>query len=336
MLTAIPLERLTLPDELSFLQARLTLRLREKATLPRFKGALLRGAFGYAFQRMSCPHACWGHADQCATATICPYRWVFATPRPPNIDHLHDLRDIPRPFVIEPPLDTETTYASDSQFSFKLVLIDRGVDFLPYFIAGFAEVARAGLGQQHARAHLERVEVLYPWQDDGITLYQDGQIMQSGNLPTTTADAILVQARPLPTDLRLTLVTPLRLKARGAFLEQIDPVALVRAICWRLNALSIFHGSGPWLQDTAPLLDEAAAIRVTDAHSRWQEWGRTSGRQGRHMQLGGLLGSVVLRDVSPAVRALLLIGSVIHVGKACVFGHGGYTITPAQTRKSTA
>jgi hypothetical protein len=54
------------------------------------------------------------------------------------------------------------------------------------------------------------------------------------------------------------------------------------------------------------------------------------------MQLGGLLGSVVLRDVSPAVRALLLIGSVIHVGKACVFGHGGYTITPAQTRKSAA
>ncbi|NJK81271.1 MAG: hypothetical protein HC914_15855, partial [Chloroflexaceae bacterium] len=65
--------------------------------------ALLRGGFGYAFQRATCPHPCWGHADQCAATAICPYRWVFETPRPPGIAHFHDLYDIPRPFVIEPP-----------------------------------------------------------------------------------------------------------------------------------------------------------------------------------------------------------------------------------------
>jgi hypothetical protein len=54
------------------------------------------------------------------------------------------------------------------------------------------------------------------------------------------------------------------------------------------------------------------------------------------MQLGGLLGSVVLRDVPPALRTLLLIGSVIHVGKACVFGHGGYTLAAASNRKPTS
>jgi hypothetical protein len=333
--TALP-DQLTLPEGLHLLQARITLRLRETATLPRFKGALLRGAFGYAFQRISCPRACWGHSGACTTQPICPYRRVFETPHPPDIAHLHDLRDVPRPFVIEPPLDAETTYAPDSALSFHLILINSGVDFLPYFIAGFAEVARAGLGQQHARAHLEQVEVLYPWQSDGVVLYRDGQVMHTDRLPTIHADAIDVQARHLPADLRLRLLTPLRLKARGAFLEHIDPAALVRALCWRLNALSIFHGAGPWAQPHEPLLAAAQSIRVTDAETRWQEWGRTSSRQGRHMQLGGVLGSVVLRDVPPALRTLLLVGSVIHVGKACVFGHGGYALAAASNRKPTS
>jgi hypothetical protein len=35
----------------------------------------------------------------------------------------------------------------------------------------------------------------------------------------------------------------------------------------------------------------------------------------------------VLRDVPEGVRAVLLAGSLAHVGKACVFGHGGYAAT---------
>jgi hypothetical protein len=44
------------------------------------------------------------------------------------------------------------------------------------------------------------------------------------------------------------------------------------------------------------------------------------------MTLGGLLGSVVLRDVPAELRTVLLAGSLVHVGKACVFGHGGYAV----------
>lgn len=46
----------------------------------------------------------------------------------------------------------------------------------------------------------------------------------------------------LPTDLKLTLATPLRVKVHGAFIETIDLRAIVQSIGWRLNALAIFHG----------------------------------------------------------------------------------------------
>lgn len=43
---------------------------------------------------------------------LCPYRWVFEPPHPPDVSHLHSLRDVPRPFVVEPPLDDRTSYAA--------------------------------------------------------------------------------------------------------------------------------------------------------------------------------------------------------------------------------
>src|SRR5215207_1286710 len=116
------LHNLTLP----VLRARVTMRLLEDAALPAAKGAMLRGGFGYAFQRSACPQPCWGHSDTCTVTALCPYRWVFETPHPPGVAHLHDLQDVPRPFVIEPPHDERTRYAAGDALEFGLVLIGRG------------------------------------------------------------------------------------------------------------------------------------------------------------------------------------------------------------------
>jgi hypothetical protein len=92
--------------DLPVLRARVTLRLLEDITLPSYKGALLRAGFGYAFQRSCYPQVCWGASDRCAVDSLCPYRWVFETPHPPDVRLLHDLQDVPRPFVIELPPPT--------------------------------------------------------------------------------------------------------------------------------------------------------------------------------------------------------------------------------------
>ncbi|NJO81986.1 MAG: CRISPR system precrRNA processing endoribonuclease RAMP protein Cas6, partial [Blastochloris sp.] len=129
-------------------------------------------------------------------------------------------------------------------------------------------------------------------------------------------------------DLRLTFQSPLRLKTNGSYATTIDPVALVRAMSWRLHALATFHGGGPWETDRRRLTTLAQQIRVAEEHMQWVEWSRTStsGSQRQKMNLGGLVGSVVLQNVPPAIRSVLLAGSLVHVGKACVFGHGQYTV----------
>ena len=309
---------------LSVLRARVTYRLLQATTLPAYKGALLRGGFGYAFQRASCPQRCWGRAERCDAAMLCPYRRVFETPHPAGVPHLHDLQDVPRPFVIEPPLDHKRHYAAGDALEFGLILIGRGIDFLPYFLVGFKGSGEAGLGRARAPARLERVEALEPFQPIGTPISQDGRVFASSDLPLLNLAELPSRAEALPADLRVELRTPLRVKARGAFIEHLDLAAIVQAACWRVGALAAFHGPGLWQADYRPLVEAARAVRVERAEVRWVDWERTSTRGGgqRQMKLGGLVGSAALRAVPAHVRAALLAASVLHVGKACVVGHG--------------
>lgn len=316
------------PDNLPVLHARVTLRMLEDAVLPRFKGALLRGSFGYAFQRATCPQACWGKSHRCPISTLCPYRWVFETPHPPDVAHLHNLRDVPRPFVIEPPLENRTHSTAGSALEFGLVLIGRGTDYLPHFLFAFEHVGKMGLGKQRARARLERVEALTAWQPTGSVVYQDGRVLPAAeHLPLIDAPALVARAQNLSADVRLHFPTPLRVKTRGDWMRTVDPAVLTQAICWRLHALSVFHAKEPWDVDHRALVEQARGIGVEQEQVQWVDWGRTSGREGgQHMILGGLVGQVVLRGVPPDVRMVLLAGSLVHVGKACVFGHGGIRV----------
>ncbi|RRR70869.1 MAG: CRISPR system precrRNA processing endoribonuclease RAMP protein Cas6 [Candidatus Viridilinea halotolerans] len=320
---------------LTLLSARVRLRLLEAVHLPIFIGALLRGGFGYAFQRASCPSACWGRAEQCAATLLCPYRWVFETPHPEGVTHLHDLRDVPRPFVLEPPPPTQRFYAADTPLDFGLVLMGRGIDFLPYFLHGLAGFAAAGLGRDRTRARLEHVAVVPAFAadgqlprrslpPDGAMIYEDGRVLNCADLPLLNLAELPNRAAALAADLRLELLTPLRLKAQGALLDRLDLGVLVQAACWRLNALATFHGHGPWTADYRPVVEAARRVRVEQSDLRWVDWERTSTRGGgqRSMKLGGLVGSVTLRGVPVEVRAALLAAALLHVGKACVFGHG--------------
>ena len=186
-----------------------TLRLLDATTLPPYKGAMLRGGFGYAFQRAACPQPCWGHSDTCAVGALCPYRWIFETPHPPGVAQLHDLQDVPRPFVIEPPLDHKRQYAAGDALEFGLVLIGRGIDHLPYFLFSFEQLGRMGLGREQARARLERVEALRPWEPTGLAVYQDGRVTadaarlhDASDTYLYSAATIAARAAALPADLR--------------------------------------------------------------------------------------------------------------------------------------
>jgi hypothetical protein len=56
------------------------------------------------------------------------------------------------------------------------------------------------------------------------------------------------------------------------------------------------------------------------------DWERYSRRQEATMKLGGFVGRVIYQGDWAPFAALLILGELVHVGKACVFGHGKYKV----------
>lgn len=173
------------------LRLRLTMCLLADARLPAFKGGLFRGGFGFAFQRATCPDRCWGRAERCQQQVICPYRWMFETPHPPDIPQLHDLQDVPRPFALHLSPDQRTSYRAGEALEFELTIIGRGIDYLPYFLFGFARLGELGLGAGRSPARLERAEALNDWSPVGRVIYHE----LSSSTTRSVAAARLANAR---------------------------------------------------------------------------------------------------------------------------------------------
>ncbi|MGH9792738.1 MAG: hypothetical protein ACRD5W_16145, partial [Candidatus Acidiferrales bacterium] len=125
------------------------------------KGNMLRGGFGHAFRRLCCVPQC-TDTRACPLAMSCPYKAVFEPSPPPGADRLSKNQDVPRPFVFRAPQTQQTRFARGQPFEFSLVLIGRALDFLPYFVLSFREVAAEGLGLNRAKCTLQRVDQLVP------------------------------------------------------------------------------------------------------------------------------------------------------------------------------
>ncbi|MBC7084474.1 MAG: CRISPR system precrRNA processing endoribonuclease RAMP protein Cas6 [Firmicutes bacterium] len=124
--------------------------------LPPYKGSTFRGGFGTAFRNIACSTRRTDCRD-CMLKHACPYAYVFETAPPDGSEALTKFEHVPHPFVLEPPLTERREFAPGDELTVGLVLIGRGIEFLPYFIVAFQEFGRMGIGRGRGRFRLKSV-----------------------------------------------------------------------------------------------------------------------------------------------------------------------------------
>jgi hypothetical protein len=127
----------------------------------------------------------------------------------------------------------------------------------------------------------------------------------------------------------LRFLTPVRMKRRGHFVGPREFVVgdLLDTLQARLSALTTLYSGAAadaaWSSSTRAVAD----VRLGLSQLSWTDWTRYSSRQRTTMQMGGLLGTVVLNGSGLAAWwPALWLGQWIHVGKATSFGLGKYRI----------
>ncbi|MEW6296015.1 MAG: CRISPR system precrRNA processing endoribonuclease RAMP protein Cas6 [Candidatus Diapherotrites archaeon] len=290
-------------------------------TLPPYKGAVFRGAFGNAFRRLVClvPK---DKCSNCRHREKCLYTAIFEPSPPPQYPDAGKFHQAPRPYVLNPPLTAESTFNPGEVLSFELVLVGRAIDAIPYFIVIFSETGRHGLGRDRGRFELLSVELLS--QDQSTIIYHSRSLSLTAFEPESGP-----QTKPKDDQVnRLTLefLTPLRLKEKGDLMTRFAFPLFWERLTQRLSLLAAFYEKNPQLPDFAPLSSKASQIQEVRHDLRWHDWERYSCRQDATMKFGGLVGRVSLQGPLDPLLPFLRLGAQVNVGQETTFGLGRYSL----------
>jgi len=291
--------------------------------LPAYKGATFRGGFGFVFRSMTCAvrqKDCHG----CALREECPYAYIFETAPPPDTGALRKYESIPRPFVLEPPLETKREYLPGEILHFYLLLFGRAIQYLPYFIVVFREMGETGLGSGRLPFTLEEVAACGLDAETAIYSAESGVVK---NIDLACSGNQLLERFPKKAArVRIVFDTPVQLKDKGKAVFQPDFHIFFRQAMRRISSLAYFHQDNPLLVDYAALAERSRQIVLTENTTRWHDWERYSQRQQQRLNMGGLLGTVVYEGALEEFLPFLILGEYVHIGKNTVFGLGKYCL----------
>lgn len=314
---------------LKFLSVRLYLRADETLRLPAYKGSTLRGAFGRMFKDVVCviPHR---DCPRCVLRSNCAYPYVFETPVPETAQRMRKYPSAPHPFVILPTLEDKRQYNAGDIFHFDLILIGRGIDYLPYFIHTFAQFStRRGLGADRGKCTLASAQ----WQEtqgQGVSIYDDGDQELREECQPISIESLLDDE--LDADaVRIQFLTPTRIVQSGRLASDLPFHFLVRTLLRRVSNLMYFHCGTELDVDFRSLIRQSEQVEIASNELQWYDWKRYSSRQQRHIKQGGLVGSVSYRGNLHPFWPLLKLGEFIHVGKSTSFGLGKYQVEAVNT-----
>jgi hypothetical protein len=274
------------------------LQAETRIQLPPYKGSAFHGGFGHALKKISSFY----------------FREIFE----PGKDGAW-----PKPFVLLPPLDTDTIYQPGRKFTCELTLFGNAANHFSICHAALEFLGREmGFGNNRGKFSIRGVETARPptraKPPDLVNAVISGREIAAARLTDFTG-----------TRITLHLPTRLRLKADGRLLRQAPPFNIFFArLLGRLNTLATTYGTGKLTtrEQRDSLLNQAKHIKIADNQTAWQDLPRYSGRQKSWMKFGGLLGSITYEgDLQPFLPYLAL-GEWTHTGGKTSFGLGKYVM----------
>lgn len=292
-----------------------TCRFLDDAVLPPYKGSTFRGAFGGALKKVVCAVR-EKDCSRCLLAARCVYARVFENAAPAPVDTSRQVAP-PHPYVIEPPLGTQTRYDAGDLFEFTLLLFGEFTDYLPYFVYAFEAMGEQGLGGRRERGmgRYALESICY----EGQSLYDASRRQLAPHQPRLLE---LGSATPARGELHLRLITPLRLKFDNQLSAELPFHLLTRAALRRVSSLFATFGSGEPELNYRGLVARAQEVDICHARLRWHDWKRYSSRQEQTMLMGGMSGEILYRGAVGEYLPMLTLARELHLGKQSAFGLG--------------
>lgn len=310
-----------------------TIRAKDAIVLPSYKGSTFRGGFGNAFRRVVCALKK-NDCSACLLKERCIYSYIFETPPPSQTKVMTKYTTAPHPFIIEPPNEKRLSYAPDDTLTFRLTLIGKAIDYLPYFIYSFEELGNIGIGKGRGRFELAEVKSRDSEAGSQDTKSSENIIYSSDSKTLKTSEKSFID---LNFDsglsagdsklITLDFLTPARIIYDNHLLLDLEFHIIIRQLLRRIALLAYFHcGHDTSEIDFNGIIERAKEVKVRERNLKWHDWERYSARQDTRMKMGGFVGDITFEGCIEPFMSIIRAGEVLHVGKGTSFGLGKYTI----------
>ena len=214
-------------------------------------GSTLRGSFAQVFRQLVCvkrKEVC----KNCLLKENCPYHFVFETSPPPKTEALRNYSDIPRPFVLEPPLEQKTDYLPGENLCFKLLLFGRAKNLLPYFIVTLEEMGNIGMGKGRRPFNVKEIAtVALNGQSEREIIYYgvDKTVRAKESLVTAKEIWRLAAKQPFREQALIKFLTPTRLTFQESLISAPQFHILLRHLLRKVSSLYYFYHGQQWQED---------------------------------------------------------------------------------------
>jgi len=319
---------LILIEDLRFTVLKFNLLLLEQNThISSWLTSTLRGGFGTVFKKIVCINRN-STCEECILRNRCAYCYLFESLLPENTSILKKISNVPKPFILEEPEQPRA-----KEITFKLLLIGKAIDYLPYFIFTFDRLGKIGLGKKKNKYLLESVT-----SEGKNQIYNGRTMILSKTLSVLRAKEFIEKAEGK--SLRrviLEFLTPTRIKSSGHLTTSLPFPLLVTNLLRRLSLLAYFHcgGENTEAESVRALIKEAQNVRVVKNNLKWYDLERYSTRQKTHLKMGGFKGMVQYEGNLKSFLPYLYLGEYLHVGKNTTFGLGKYRIVTDWNNEQT-
>jgi len=323
--------RIIFPDnitKLHFSIIEFRTRILNDCEMPLYKGSVLRGALGHNFRKTVCTRpSC--ECMSCVLKTVCPYACAFESSGFPGASMLGKYLSVPQPFILEPPVDGKIYYSKGDHFNFKVILIGKAIQYIPYFIHAFRESGHTGLGNnREGKYYLDSVmnynfllskwSVIYNGQSRSVKSPE--YIIRVANI-----NEVIQFWEKIP-EVTLTFLTPTRIKYREKLVDYLEFHIFMRSFLRRLSAVFYFHCGEELLLDYRGLVEQAKSVDMVFSDLYWEDVTCYSSRQKESLKLGGFKGTVKFEGNLSDFIVFIMLGQYVHLGKGVTYGLGQYEV----------
>ena len=218
-----------------------TLEALTPVELNEHQGASLRGALYGALRERFCAQKQVAGCAACVLVAGCPVATLVST-----LDAQAERgRDVPRPYVIEPPRDGRTRLAPGECLTFGLTLFARALQLFPYVVLALQGLEETGLGKpvaangwRRGKVRLARAAASNPLSGECRAVLEPGEaLVQVPDVPVRHAQVLRAAAQMPAGRVAVEFLTPTRLVEGGRLLKRPEFGPLFHRLWQRLSDL---------------------------------------------------------------------------------------------------